>query len=270
MPTAWFTPAERRRILNDLVTAARADLQITAAAQVGSAARGEDDDWSDIDLALRLASGVSPTEAVPGWTRRMYARHGAVDHLDVWSESALYRVFLLSSTLQVDLSLWPDADFRPVGGSLKLIFGSAADPSPLDPTTATTLAQLGWLYALHLRSALARGRTWQAVHLLDGLRDQVVALCCLRHDLPTHEGRGVDRLPAAILDQLATTRPAGLDPDLLAQAFTAGVDMLLGELARHDPLHAERVRATLAALTAAPWLSGSGPAPARSHPWAGP
>lgn len=249
MPATRFTAAERAAVLDDLVAAARADPTITAAAQVGSAARGEEDEWSDIDLALRLTVGVSPIAAVPGWTQRLYERHDAVDHLDVWSGTALYRVFLLRSTLQVDLSLWPDLDFRAVGGSFRLVFGSAAVPSSAEPPEAAALAQVGWLYALHLRSALARGRTWQAVHLLDGLRDHVVALACLRFGLPTHEGRGVDRLPAEVLDRMATTRPAGLDPARLGHSFTACVAMLVDELSRHDPAHADRVRATLSALS---------------------
>jgi len=43
--------------------------------------------------------------------------HGAVDHLDMWSGSTLFRVFLLSSSMQVDLSFWPWETFAPSGAS---------------------------------------------------------------------------------------------------------------------------------------------------------
>lgn len=49
-------------------------------------------------------------ETIARWTDRMYGEHGAVHHVDIVSENTLYRVFLLSNTLQVDLSFWPSND----------------------------------------------------------------------------------------------------------------------------------------------------------------
>lgn len=104
---AVFSPAERRDLRDCLVAFAQADDRISAAAVVGSAATHGEDEWSDIDLAFRLAAGLEAADVVDVWTGRMYEDHGAIDHLDVWSESTLFRVFLLPSTLQVDLSFWP-------------------------------------------------------------------------------------------------------------------------------------------------------------------
>ena len=47
-----FTPEERTRLRDALVARARADERITGAALTGSASRGAEDRWSDIDLAL--------------------------------------------------------------------------------------------------------------------------------------------------------------------------------------------------------------------------
>ena len=58
---------------------------------------------------------------------------------------------------------------------------------------------------MHARSSIARGRRWQAVYMLNGLRDQVLSLVCLRHGLPTHEGRGIDDLPDEVTERLAGT-----------------------------------------------------------------
>src|SRR5215210_5256696 len=190
-----FTVAQRGRIRDGLVRAAREDERITAAAFVGSAAIDREDRWSDIDLALRIRPDLEPEPVAQHWTEHMYADHDAVHHLDVWSGPALYRVFLLSNTLQVDLSFWPSRSFGASGPTFRLLFGETNDAPMSPPPSTEALVGMGWLYALHIRSSLARGRRWQAVHMLDGLRDQVVALACLRFGLPAHQGRGVDDLP---------------------------------------------------------------------------
>lgn len=45
-----FTPQERARLREALISAAHADTHIIAAAVTGSAAAGREDRWSDIDL----------------------------------------------------------------------------------------------------------------------------------------------------------------------------------------------------------------------------
>lgn len=245
-----YTPDERAALLASLVAAARADPQVTAAATIGSAAVGADDEWSDIDLALGLIDGVQPARAAESWTAELYAQHGAVHHLDVWSGPALYRVFLLGSTLQVDLSLWPHGAFRAIGPAFRLIFGEAERRDDPAPAVVEQIAGMGWLYALHVRSALARGRRWQAVHMLDGLRDQIIALACLRHGLPTAQGRGVDRLPENLQLVLASCRARTTDSSDLAAAFAGSCAMLLAELTHHDQDLADRLRPTVHALVA--------------------
>ena len=91
---------------------------------------------------------------------------------------------------------------------------------------------MGWLYALHVMSSLARGRRWQAVYMLDALREQVIALACLRFGLPVHEGRGVDDLPPEETDLLADTLVASVEPTDLHRAFASTTRLFLKE-ARH-------------------------------------
>ena len=47
-----FTPEERERVRAALVERAHEDPRITGAALTGSAARGEEDRWSDVDVFL--------------------------------------------------------------------------------------------------------------------------------------------------------------------------------------------------------------------------
>jgi predicted nucleotidyltransferase len=229
-----FTVAQRARIRDSLVRAASDDEQITAAALVGSAAMDREDRWSDIDLALRIRPDLDPEVAAHHWTTYMYADHDAIHHLDVWSGPALYRVFLLSNSLQVDLSFWPSRAFAASGPTFRLLFGETNDAPPPPLPSPESLVGMGWLYALHIRSSLARGRQWQAVHMLNGLRDQVVALASLRFGLPAHQGRGVDDLPPQATVSLASTLIVSLEPTELHRAFVSTGRLLLEEAAHVD------------------------------------
>lgn len=93
--------------------------------------------------------------------------------------------------------------------------------------------RMGWLYALHLRSALGRGRWWQALWMLQSVRDVVVGLYCQRLDLPQAEGRGVDRLPADLLDGLVRTHPSRVELEPLSACFEVVARLLLDEAERH-------------------------------------
>ena len=106
-----FTPEQRERLREVLVSAAYADTRITGAAVTGSAAVGREDRWSDIDLALCVAADAEFSEVLADWTERMYREHAAVHHVDVTRGATLYRVFLLADTLQVDLAFWSAAEF---------------------------------------------------------------------------------------------------------------------------------------------------------------
>ena len=121
-----FNPEERDRLKDELVFRARGDARIDGAAFTGSSAGGHEDRWSDIDLALSVVAGYDETMAE--WTAWMYESHDAVHHLDVVDGGAVYRVFLLPSSLQVDLSFWPKGQLRPIGPAFRLLFGEAGQP----------------------------------------------------------------------------------------------------------------------------------------------
>lgn len=89
----------------------------------------------------------------------MYEEHGAVHHMDVRSGTWLYRVFMLANSLQVDLAFAPQGDFAAKAPTFQLLFGTAPE-RPSTPPSAEQLIGWAWLYALHVRSALARGKLW--------------------------------------------------------------------------------------------------------------
>jgi predicted nucleotidyltransferase len=245
-----FTPAEREELRDSLLAAARTDPRITAAALTGSAAAGREDAWSDIDLAFRLADAADLEPALAAWTERMYRDHSAVHHLDVPFGRTVFRVFLLASTLQVDMAFWPPDEFGATGPTFRLLFGTANERPAAQPPAGASLVGMGWLYALHARSSIARGKRWQAEHMLGGMRNQVIALACLRHGLPPHDGRGVDALPPEVTEPLEATLVGNLDDAALRSAFAATTQALLAEAAHADAGLAARLRAPLEAMAA--------------------
>ena len=114
---------------------------------------------------------------------------------------------------------------------------------------------MGWLYALHVRSSIERGRVWQAEYMLSAMRDQVLALACLRHGLPAVEGRGIDRLPPEATAAAGLVR--SLEAAELRRAFGVVTEALVAEIERADTGLAERLAVPLRELT------GEGPPP---HP----
>ena len=243
-----FSPSSRAELRDWLVELARADDQVTAVAVLGSGAHGGEDLWSDIDLALRLAPGADVSSVADAWSARLRQRTEPVASVDVWARRALYRVFLLADTLQLDVSFWPDDAFAAHGPRFRLLFGEANQPVQVTSAEPHELLGLAWLYALHVRSSLARGKQWQAVYMLNATRERVIELACLRHGLATSEGRGVDDLPPALTAELATTWPAAAELDDLRRAFPRVVTLVLAEAEHVDPSVATRLRPVLTEL----------------------
>lgn len=247
-PGTMFSPEDRDRLRETLVAAARTDGCIVSAAITGSAALGITDRWSDVDLAFAVASAADYDRVVADWSDRMYREHGAVHHVDVLYGRALYRVFLLASTLQVDLSFWPEEEFGATGPTFRLLFGTAHERPPRPAPAAAALIGLGWLYALHVRSSIARGRPWQAEYMLSAMRDQVLALACLRHGVSAVEGRGIDSLPPEATVAIAAALVRSLDAAELKRAFAVVSEALIGEIEWVDAGLAARLAVSLREL----------------------
>jgi hypothetical protein len=244
-----FTPTYRNRLRDELVAAARADGRITGAAITGSAALGGEDAWSDVDLAFGIAERDAMDAVLADWTGVMYREHGAVHHLDVMAGASIYRVFLLANTLQVDLAFSPAAEYGATAPSFRLLFGAAVKRNLDMPPAPEYLIGYGWLYALHARSCIQRARLWQGEYMISGLRDHVLALACLRYNLPATQGRGVDRLPAEVTKPLEAGLVRSLALDELRRTFRVNIEGLLKEVREVDMALAGRIEEPLLELS---------------------
>jgi hypothetical protein len=242
-----FTPADRTLLRDALIAAAHADDRISSAALTGSAAAGSEDRWSDIDLAFGIAD-ADLDKTIADWTGQMYRTHEAVHHLDVHRGATVYRVFLLANTLQVDLAFAPAPEFGAIAPSFRLLFGKASEQPAVKAANPVELIGLGWLYALHARSSIARARVWQAEYMISGLRDHVLALACLRHGVPAVQARGIDSLPETVTSHVAGALVRSLDFAELNRAFRAACEALVVEIGQVDAQLATRLTPVIRAL----------------------
>lgn len=187
---------------------------------------------------------------IADWTEVMYRDHGVVHHTDLARRGTIYRVFLLANTLQVDIAFAPAAEFGATAPTFRLLFGEAVEQEPVGEAAAIDLIGRGWLYALHARSSIARNKVWQAEYMITGVRDHVLALACLRHGVPTSQGRGLHMLPDAITAPIAAALVRSLEPIELTRAFRAAVEVLLIEIEQVDAELSVRLAGPLTQLAA--------------------
>jgi hypothetical protein len=244
-----FTEEERGRLRADLLERAARDGRISGAALTGSAAAESEDRWSDIDLAFGVREGGELAQLLSDWTAYMYDQQQAVHHVDVKSGAWIYRVFLLASSLQVDLAFVARAEFRAVAATFRLVFGEANEPRYAAGSVPGDLIGLGWLYALHARSSIARERLWQAEYMISGVRDHALALACIRHGLPAVHGRGIDGLPSEVRARFEDSIVQEVETAELQRAFRAVMEAFFGEIRSVDEELAARLQPTLAVLS---------------------
>jgi|SRR5579884_608807 len=255
-----YTPDERQRLRAELLERAARDSRISGAAITGSAVENREDAWSDVDLAFGVAHAAHLPDVLSDWTAHMYGERRAVHHMDVIHGAWTYRVFLLASTLQVDLAFAPANEFRPLSPAFRLISGAANEARPAPAPSVAETVGWAWLYALHARSAIARAKPWQAEYMISGVRDSALALACIRHGLPAIYAKGVDGLPAEVAAPFADALVRSLEPLELSRAFRAAIDRLLVEIRAADPELADRLKDVLIALSCPGGAPGRHPA----------
>jgi predicted nucleotidyltransferase len=237
-----FTVDQRSRIRAALVERANQDPAISGAALVGSAARDAEDMWSDIDLVLQLAPDADEPGVAREWSDYLGRLSPIADRFDLYAGGIRYRVYLLESSLQVDLSFWPYDQFHATEAPFRILFGTPGAPTePGQPDMDRTFG-MGWLFVLHARSAVARGRLWQATMMLDELRNSVVTLMCIRSGLPYWHGRGVDNLSRDERSDLELARATRVNAADLDESRRRLAQLFLDEIRRADEKRADRLR----------------------------
>jgi len=119
-----FTPAYRKIIRDKIIQKIKDDENITSAAVIGSYARNEVDDYSDIDLTFGISKEVSQRNILTRYKTFIQTEFDGVFLFDLQQDETVYGVFLLPGCLQVDLSFTPQASFGPRAHPFVLLFGN--------------------------------------------------------------------------------------------------------------------------------------------------
>ncbi len=244
-----FSVEERDALRERVLRLAEEDERVVAGAAVGSLALGGGDRWSDLDLTFAVVDDVLVATVLDDWTRALADDVEAIHLVDLEAAPTTYRVLLLPSTLQFDLSMTPASLFRPAGPRFKLLFGQAGEGYEPAQPIAADLFGWGVIYALHSRSCIERGRLWQAEHYVGAVRDHALALACLREGQRAVQARGYDDLSAETLARFEDAHVGALEPDALRIALAASVRELVREGFDARLPHADVVAQRLAALT---------------------
>jgi hypothetical protein len=244
-----FTVEERDRVRDHVLELAKADARVVAGAAVGSLT-GKGDRLSDLDLTFGVADGVALEDVLEDWTRDFVGAFDAAHLFDLPSGSTIYRVFLLPSCLQVDLSFAPAAEFGARGPKFSLLFGEAADVPPASPPDAREIFGLAAHHAVRARFCIERGKLWQAELWISGIRDDALELACLRHGVEAVYGRGRDQLPSEVLEPFEGTLVRSIEREELLRALRSAVEVLLRESGAALEI-AEKVESPLRKLVSA-------------------
>jgi hypothetical protein len=240
-----FTAEERAAVRDRVLELARADDRVSGGALTGSTATGGEDAWSDVDTSFGIVDGVDPLEVLEDWTRVLGPELDVVHHWDLHHGGTIYRVYLLPSTLELDIAVTPAAEWVQRGPSFRLVFGESGSAEPQPPSLDERIG-FGWLSALVTRMAIERGKPWQAVFFVNSLRDAALGLACIRHGERPEFARGTDSLPADVKEPYEPTLPRSLEPRELRRALAAGAEALIGEVREVRPELAQRLGKVLA------------------------
>ena len=86
--------------------------------------------------------------------------------------------------------------------------------------------------------------------MISGVRDNALALACIRHGLPSAHGRGLDLLPAGVAVNFEGSLVRELNAHELSRAFRAVVQGLIREIQSVDAELAGRLEGPLTRLPA--------------------
>jgi hypothetical protein len=245
---------------------ARADPRASGGALTGSAVAGTEDRWSDVDTSFGIADGADAEAVLAEWTEQLDRDFGVVHHWDLRAAPTIYRVLLMPGGLELNIAVTPAAEFGARGPKFRLLFGESVEHPPEPPPSVGEMIGFGWLYVLSARTAIERGKVWQAVHMVSALRDQTLALACVRLDEPPAYARGVDRLPPELLAPYEQALTRALDPAELRRTLAVATELFLGEVAAVEPELGERLREPLREA-AAPGVLSSPEQPSTGCGW---
>lgn len=228
-PAQPFTPAYRDNVASTILRWASTDDRVIPAAIVGSMATGPGDRWSDLDLSFAVDIHIPVVQVLEDWSLKLATQFSAIKLFDLTVGQSIYRVFLLPSCLQLDLSFSPADQFGAIGPQFKLLFGTAVEKPQIPLPPAEDLLGYAIHHLLRARICIERGRVLQAEYWVNSARNYTLNFACLQHGFSAFHGRGFDQLPSNVRDQIPATFVHSLDRESLFAALSATVALLVDQ-----------------------------------------
>jgi hypothetical protein len=175
---------------------------------------------------LLPVEGCEELLCISDWTDYLYGELDALHHFELKVPAAVYRAFLLPH--------------------FRWVFGEAVPPPPAVAPDPGHLIGLGWHHVVHARSCIERGKPWQAEYWISGIRDQTLALACLRF------GEPADALPSGVTGELEDALVRSLAPEELRRALRVAATRFLGKLHATDAGQAQRLEPPIRELVDLP------------------
>jgi predicted nucleotidyltransferase len=225
-----FTEEDRTNLLKRVIEIGETDNRVTGGALIGSVATETFDAWSDIDITFGINSENEPKLVLEEWTALLQEEYSVVHHFDLIHLSTIYRVFLFSNGLELDLSVTPENDFGPRASGFKLLFGKANEMQVASPPLPEAFIGLCWHHIMHTNTAINRGKKWHAEFWISSLRNHLIARKCSRLELVSSFAKGADALPQQEVDVFQDTLVVSLETDEMRRALQAIVVIFLSEV----------------------------------------
>ena len=239
-----FTHGERQRVLDTLLDALKDDGRIAGALVVGSGAVGFKDDFSDVDLAVVIASEADVEPVFRDWDGKIRALFPVVTRFEThYGPNAFLYGFLLENFLELDIGFvclnnlvarrphWQIAFDR--SGKIQSIMEASLVNKfePKAPDYYQHYLNSVWHYIMHSAICVRRKQSWRAVYYLGMVRQQTLELAGLRLGLETKNFRQVDQLPSDILLPLQQSFPSELNPEKIMHAIQTASQCFFNEVA---------------------------------------
>ena len=202
------------------------------------------DDENALDGATRLLDARCQSMFSDESGRDLIDRYALPEMAALFGDEAR-----LATWLEVDIAFTPVADFGPLGPSWQTVFGETVELVASAQPSLDEFVGHAWHHALHARACIERGRYWQAEYWISGLRDQIIALACLRLGQTTSYAKGAHLVPREVVEPLEAGLVRGLDEAELRRALAAAAVALAGELEESDGALANRLRPMLRDVT---------------------
>lgn len=245
---ALFTPADRKSIMDYIVSFTEQNEHIIALVAVGSGSFGYNDELSDLDFVVAIDSGEN-LDIVRNSVANELSKKASIIYFKQDSNIPL-QVYLCDNFLEIDIGYGVYTDAAATRAHWKVLFDKTGTVhEAMQRSKNRRICKTSWEKAkkelsecsdrvwsnlMHGAVAIKRRQYFRAIAELDIARNFLVKLLGLRYSLDTERGRDVDKLPEFELHTLKKTLVRDFSQEALWSNLTCLTNAIYAELERSE------------------------------------